>query len=123
MNFRDYYSKIESLLSEFSLITHFSVDFEEITDLIGYLKGKLEMINGSVLYFFEFVEIQNNVPVLVKYKYQWQSSEGDLLKRWDNAPHHREINTFPYHVHNPDGVSPSPAMSLETILNYCLTIE
>lgn len=123
MNFRDYYLKIESLLSEFSLITHFSVDFEEITDLIGYLKGKLEMINGSVLYFFELVEIQNNVPVLVKYKYQWQSSEGNLLKRWDNASHHKEINTFLYHVHDPDGVSPSHAMSLESILDYCLNIE
>ena len=54
MNLRDYYSKIESLLNEFSLITHFSVDFEEITDCIGYIKGKLELMNGSVLYFFGF---------------------------------------------------------------------
>jgi hypothetical protein len=37
MNFRDYYSKIESLLKEFFLITNFSVAFEEITDLIGYI--------------------------------------------------------------------------------------
>jgi hypothetical protein len=37
MNLRDYYSKIESLLNEFSLITHSSVDFEEITDCIGYV--------------------------------------------------------------------------------------
>lgn len=123
MNLRDYYSKIESLLSEFSLITHFSVDFEEITDFIGYIKGKIELMDGSVLYFFEFVEIQNNVPVLVKYKYQWQSPEGNLLKRWDNAPHHREINTFPDHVHDPAGVSPSPAMNLESILDNGLNID
>jgi len=38
MNFRDYYLKIESMLKEFSLITHFSVAFEEITDSIGYIK-------------------------------------------------------------------------------------
>jgi hypothetical protein len=81
------------------------------------------LINGSVLFFFEFVEIQNNVPVLVKYKYQWQSPEGNLLKRWDNAPHHKEINTFPDHVHDPDGVSPSPAMNLEWILDNGLNIE
>jgi hypothetical protein len=31
MNFRDYYLGIESLLKEFPLIMHFSVDFEEIT--------------------------------------------------------------------------------------------
>ena len=123
MNLRDYYSKIESLLNEFSLITHFTVDFEEITDCIGYIKGKLELINGSVLYFFEFVEIQNNVPVLVKYKYQWQSPEGNLLKRWDNAPHHREINTFPDHVHDSNGVFPSPTMNLELVFDNDLNIE
>jgi hypothetical protein len=49
MNFRDYYSKIESLLKEFSLITNFSVDFEEIEDYTGYIKGKFELINGSML--------------------------------------------------------------------------
>lgn len=123
MNFRDYYLKIESLLSEFSLITHFSVDVEEITDLIGYIKGKFELMNGSELYFFEFVEIQNNTPLLVKYKYQWQSPEGNLLKRWDNAPHHREISTFPYHVHDPNGVSPSPATNLELIIDSYLNIQ
>ena len=57
MNLRDYYLKIESLLKDFSLITHFSIEFEEVTAYIGYLKGKLEFINGSTLYFFEFVEI------------------------------------------------------------------
>jgi hypothetical protein len=75
------------------------------------------LINGSALYFFEFVEIQNNVPVLVKYKYQWQSPEGNLLKRWDNAPHHREFNTFPDYVHDSAGVHSSPVMNLELILD------
>ena len=65
MNFRDYYLKIESLLKEFSLITSFSVDFEEIEDNIGYIKGKLELMNDSMLYFFEFIEVKNNVPELL----------------------------------------------------------
>jgi hypothetical protein len=123
MNFRDYYSKIESLITQFSLIINFSIEFEEITEDIGYIKGKLELMNGSVLYFFEFVEIQKNVPILVKYKYQWQSSEGNLLKRWDNAPHHREINTFPHHVHDPEGVYPSLAMNLKLVFDNDLSIE
>ena len=123
MNFRGYYLNIESLLKEFPLIMHFSVDFDEITDYVGSIKGKLELTNGSILYFFEFVEIKDNNPVLVKYKYQWQSSEGELLKRWDNAPHHRELSTFPDHVHEQNGVYPSPAMSLESILDKGLNLE
>jgi cell fate (sporulation/competence/biofilm development) regulator YmcA (YheA/YmcA/DUF963 family) len=54
MNFRDYYSKIESLLKELPLITHFSVDFEEITDFIGYIKGKLELI---IVQYFTFLNL------------------------------------------------------------------
>lgn len=123
MNFRDYYLNIEHLLKEFPLIMHFSVDFEEITVYVGYIKGKFELMNGSILYFFEFVEVQNNIPILVKYKYQWQSSEGELLKRWDNAPHHRELDTFPDHVHDPNGVYPSPAMNIESILYKGLNLE
>jgi len=81
------------------------------------------LINGPAFSFLEFVEIQNNVPVLVKYKYQWQSPEGNLLKRWDNAPHHRELNTFPDHVHDSAGVHSSPAMNPELILDDGLNIE
>jgi hypothetical protein len=80
-------------------------------------------MNGSILYFFEFVEVLNNIPVLVKYKYQWQSSEGELLKRWDNAPHHKELETFPDHVHDPNGVYPSHTMNLELILDKGLNLE
>jgi hypothetical protein len=24
--------------------------------------------------------------------------------RWDSAPHHKEITTFPFHLHTPEGV-------------------
>ena len=29
-----------------------------------------------------------------------------LIARWDSAPHHREVATFPYHKHTPLGVEP-----------------
>jgi len=33
-----------------------------------------------------------------KYRYHWQTGSGKLIKRWDNAPHHPEIDTFPDHL-------------------------
>ncbi|MEL7663225.1 MAG: DUF6516 family protein [Methanosarcina mazei] len=123
MNFRDYYLKIESLLKECSLITHFSVDFEEITADAGSLKGNIELMNGSILHFFEFVEIHSNSPVLAKYRYQWQSPQGNPVKRWDNAPHHKELDTFPHHVHGPEEVRPSPPVDLNSILEEIINSE
>lgn len=34
-----------------------------------------------------------------RYAYHWQDNQGNLIKRWDNAPHHQNIKTFPYHQH------------------------
>ena len=36
--------------------------------------------------------------------------------RWDNAPHHREIRTFPHHVHTKDGVKESYSITLDDVL-------
>ncbi|MCA1917027.1 DUF6516 family protein [Methanospirillum hungatei] len=37
--------------------------------------------------------------------------------RWDNAPHHKNISTFPHHLHEKDGVKPSSEPSFPEILH------
>jgi hypothetical protein len=34
-----------------------------------------------------------------KYAYHWQNKEGNLLIRWDNAGHWKDLSTFPHHKH------------------------
>lgn len=34
-----------------------------------------------------------------KYSFHWQDVNSEIIRRWDNAPHHPEIQTYPYHVH------------------------
>jgi hypothetical protein len=34
-----------------------------------------------------------------KYAYHWQTSDGTLILRWDNAPHWPDQPTHPRHVH------------------------
>jgi hypothetical protein len=99
MNIREYYSQIETTIKDCPIITHFSIEFDEIDLHIGYLKGRLEIIDGSILYFIEFIEIKNSTANRLKYKYHWQSEDGELITRWDNVPHHKEIDTYPYHRH------------------------
>jgi hypothetical protein len=117
MNSREYYSRIEGVIKDCPIITHFSIDFDEIDEYIGYLKGRLELIDGSFLYFIEFIEIQNNTAIRLKYKYQWQSDNGNLITRWDNVPHHPDVDTFPDHKHDDRGVHESRNMDLETVTN------
>jgi len=42
--------------------------------------------------------------------------EKKLITRWDNAPHHKEIATFPHHVHERDDIKPSAEPSFAEIL-------
>jgi len=37
---------------------------------------------------------------VIKYSFHWQDAAGKLLKRWDNAAHHRELSTHPNHLHD-----------------------
>jgi hypothetical protein len=42
---------------------------------------------------------------------------GRMLFRYDNAPHHPEIDAYPHHKHTSDGIIPSGMPSLQDILN------
>jgi len=77
-----------------------------------FLKIKAELIDGSVLYIREFVSEDE-----YNYSFQWQK-DGKLVVRWDNAPHHKDVETFPHHKHvgSQDNVQPSKEISLEDIL-------
>jgi hypothetical protein len=120
MKFREYYSQIEEVIKECPIVTHFSIDFDEIGSNVGYLKGRLELIDGSVLHFIEFVEIKNETAIRIKYKYQWQLENDSLIARWDNVPHHKEISTFPYHIHDNKGVSACRNMDLKAIIDLIM---
>lgn len=45
------------------------------------------------------VEIRGTMTIS-KYRHHWQDADGQLRKRWDNAPHHPEIDSFPNHLHD-----------------------
>lgn len=45
---------------------------------------------------------------------------GELIERWDNVPHHREIDTFPHHKHDNKGVYSSSNVDLKTIIDHLM---
>jgi hypothetical protein len=41
--------------------------------------------------------------------------DGEMIFRYDNAPHH-EVSTFPYHKHLPEGVKESKEKGIIEVL-------
>jgi len=61
--------------------------------------AKVEFPDGSLLHVIEAWIIEQNSIRCVHYTYHYQNREGDLIFRYDNAPHHPEIETYPEHKH------------------------
>ena len=68
-------------------------DFKK-SDAAFYLNIKIVFVDHSELHAREYVDENHR-----KYTFHWQDPDGKLISRWDNAPHFRELATFPHHKH------------------------
>ena len=100
------------LLEKSPIVKSFEIlDYKDGSDFY-FLKIKALLVDGSILYVREFVSKEEYV-----YSFQWQRN-GELIVRWDNAPHHRNIETFPHHKHVGDEILPSNETTLEDVLLF-----
>jgi len=77
---------------------------------IELIKANATLKGGSVLYISEVAG-----SGFRDYSYHWQKG-GKLLKRWDNAPHHKELHNFPHHVHEGENILSGHAVNLTDVL-------
>lgn len=85
--------------------------------LRGRIAGRLRFYDGSTLEFEEILELQKTRRITkVYYKYHYQHADGTLVFRYDNAPHHPEVPTFPDHLHIEDRVEAAEPPDLSDVL-------
>jgi hypothetical protein len=60
---------------------------------------------------------ESSGPDFRRYSYNLQKGN-ELVKRWDNSPHWKELKTFPFHVHQGKDLKPkeSPEVFIEDVL-------
>lgn len=78
---------------------------------VKLLKLKAIIKNDDIIIITE--QIKHDI---VKYSYQWMDQNKNLICRWDNSPHYKNINTFPYHLHKNNEVYPSYKISIEELI-------
>jgi hypothetical protein len=122
LNARDYYLDLQDVTHAVPFVLGSDLRFEEIDVNECYIRGTLFLVGGYELHIAEYVvtEPDLNRP---KYRYHLQSSSHELVTRWDNAPHHRSVSTFPHHRHDAQGkVHPTPPVSVPEVLDAILPI-
>ena len=62
-------------------------------------------------------ETAHELTVVDKYRFQYMSKDGRMIFRYDNAPHHPGMDSFPHHKHTPDRVFSSSLPAIKDLLN------
>lgn len=106
---------MHKLLQEYKeIIADYEIETYEIEGNNIRLKLRVTFIDQSSLFMRDYIfEGERR-----KYSFHWQDSTGNLLIRWDNAPHWPEIDTHPHHKHigAVDQVEPSEQTELREVL-------
>jgi hypothetical protein len=99
--------KLEWLIDRLSINTEYDEDADT-----GFIGGNITFKDGSIFHFKEVLLGKNR-----HYRFHYMGERNNLISRWDTAPHHKDLKTFPYHVHLPDGVKESKRVTLLNVLD------
>ncbi|HID63378.1 MAG TPA: hypothetical protein EYP49_11660 [Anaerolineae bacterium] len=83
----------------------------------GLIRCRVFFWDDSYLDIYEVVSTELGYPIRVHYAYTYVR-EGRRVFRYDNAPHHPEVDTHPHHKHiGPgDALAPSTQPTLGQVL-------
>ncbi len=81
----------------------------------GYIESKLYFYDDSFLEFTEVIELREKAVQKVYYSYHYQKDD-QCIFRYDNTPHHLELEGFPNHKHIGDEVLPAEPPDLKGVL-------
>jgi hypothetical protein len=84
---------------------------------ILFAEGKIVFYDGSILEFTESI-----TPERFKYRYHYMKVNNELIFRYDNVPHHREIATFPDHKHYLNAVVESQIPDLKQVIEEIIDL-
>lgn len=109
----EYFKEVELRLKNAEIIADKSIDLREFGAKEGMLRGSLLFVDGSMLEFMEYLQEENRL----KYRFHLMDKEGNMVFRYDNAPHHKDVSTFPHHKHLPGNVAESDDKGIMDVLD------
>jgi Family of unknown function (DUF6516) len=94
----DYFRQVDALITSSSIVHSSSMTYDKRSTYIGFIRGSVYFLDGSVLHLREFVNVQHGVERYM-YAYHCQRPDDTFVFRYDNTPHFPALPTFPHHKH------------------------
>ena len=96
----DYLATLETTLLVSEIIKAYTIVTARANTDDGYLRIRATLSNGDFLEASEYFVVAEAEIVTEDYRYQWMdNTRTRLRRRWDNTPHHPEVDGFPHHCH------------------------
>ena len=116
MLIEEYFQSIGSYITDCPYVAESQIRNDKRSFYIGVVEGEIRFTDNSFLHFIEFVNVKEGVK-RYKYSYHYQDKAENVVFRYDMAPHHKEIKTFPHHKHlGSEKVIESLAPSLSEVI-------
>jgi hypothetical protein len=98
-----YFDTLRGIVLASPLVQVFSLQTDQRSTEIGFLRGDLTLIDGTRLHFREYIrQVEGEMPDRYMYAYQYQRADGTLIFRYDNSDHHPDLPNAPHHKHERD---------------------
>ncbi len=98
MLIEEYFQSIGGYIADCPYVAESQIRNDKRSFYIGVVEGEIRFTDNSFLHFIEFVNVKEGVNIY-KYSYHYQDKAEKIVFRYDMAPHHKEIKTFPHHKH------------------------
>ncbi len=112
----EYFVRFDEIISKVDFITGSEIQKRKINDFLGIIEGKI-IVEDKTLDILEVIKVTDQQLSRTKYKYHFQNSDNSLIFRYDNAPHHKEIDSFLHHLHLPEKITACNEPDLLQILS------
>ncbi|MDB9449051.1 toxin-antitoxin system TumE family protein [Dolichospermum circinale] len=122
MLLNNYQANIISVIQKYvndGWILSFNFSVDTRSNYVGFIQGNLEFLQGSRLFFKEYVDLQESVDKL-SYSFHYQDHENNLIFRYDNAKHKSDLG-YADHKHIQDQIVPSKIPDIEQVILEIIT--
>jgi hypothetical protein len=117
MTITEYFAQIRHLMQSLAEVQFEQYVEQVLTETRGNLRIRVRFADNALLEVSEAVAITEGRTIeWLSYRYHFQTGEGVILFRYDNAPHHHGLSTFPHHKHTAEGVTESDRCSLHEVI-------
>ncbi len=113
---KKYADTVESAIRDSALVSTYAVSTVQLSPNTGYVEGEVTFVNASRLVFFTFLRQSQADWGIEKYRYHFMDADNQLIFRYDNAPHHPTVASFPHHKHLSHQIVDSPEPDITLVI-------